>query len=665
MLSVNHGYFGYDQNYLFEDITLQLGDTSFVCISGKSGCGKTTLLKLLVGELRFNQGNVDYQGEELNQDNYEDFLFNHVSYIDQDGTFFNNMSIYQHFSFYGKLHGLKVDKLKVKEWLKQVNLTDIDIKKSPAVLSTGERKRLIIAVALMTGKDILILDEPTASLDYENKKVLITLLKSLSERMLVICTSHDKMVVEAANHHFVIDNKKITVQKTSLLENNEQKVKKERPKRLNYFRYKRLKERFLFSLIMVITGAMLVYLSWTCATSIAIKSQINDQSTANKNILFYKLADIRNSRGQWNYIRGTIDSDDYNYVKSIPGIKDLVPYYATFDTRNDSSKAAARFQFEYPDGTVKDCSFYSERMTNRDYVDHDWYMNIALRSYSSQQHIKVDGKEISGVYIDEELASYIGGDLTGGVLKASFAGWPISYYEDFRDYQESSGAEFKDVKFIEYNTRSIDLNFKIAGVIPSDVYYDGDSSEAGNYVNIYLPLEQYQDLIKTYDQGSIDIIETPLAYQIIYDQKDIDDIKVKVEQANESYRVNIPDDFSLAPETGKTSFTVMMVTMILILVIIILICYQSWIRKQEVRLLKREGLKKQIVKYFMQDYYLLTLIWIIILVIGLMICKMILGSFYDWQNFTIAWLSISLLMIAAIDVVARLVIGRIVRGEKR
>lgn len=665
MLSVNHGYFGYDQNYLFEDITLQLGDTSFVCISGKSGCGKTTLLKLLVGELEFSQGNVVYQDEELNQDNYKDFLFNHVSYIDQDGTFFNNMSIYQHFKFYGKLHGLKVDKLKVKEWLKQVNLTDIDIKKSPAVLSTGERKRLIIAVALMTGKDILILDEPTASLDYENKKVLITLLKSLSERMLVICTSHDKMVVEAANHHFVIDNKKITVQKTSLLENNEQKVKKERPKRLNYFRYKRLKERFLFSLIMVITGAMLVYLSWTCATSIAIKSQINDQSTANKNILFYKLADIRNSRGQWNYIRGTIDSDDYNYVKSIPGIKDLVPYYATFDTRNDSSKAAARFQFEYPDGTVKDCSFYSERMTNRDYVDHDWYMNIALRSYSSQQHIKVDGKEISGVYIDEELASYIGGDLTGGVLKASFAGWPISYYEDFRDYQESSGAEFKDVKFIEYNTRSIDLNFKIAGVIPSDVYYDGDSSEAGNYVNIYLPLEQYQDLIKTYDQGSIDIIETPLAYQIIYDQKDIDDIKVKVEQANESYRVNIPDDFSLAPETGKTSFTVMMVTMILILVIVILICYQSWIRKREVRLLKREGLKKQIVNYFMQDYYLLTLIWIIILVIGLMICKMILGSFYDWQNFTIAWLSISLLMIAAIDVVARLIIGRIVRGEKR
>lgn len=659
MLSVNHGYFGYDQNYLFEDITLQLGDTSFVCISGKSGCGKTTLLKLLVGEQEFTQGNVVYQDEELNQDNYEDFLFNHVSYIDQDGTFFNNMSIYQHFKFYGKLHGLKVDKLKVKEWLKQVNLTDIDIKKSPAVLSTGERKRLIIAVALMTGKGILVLDEPTASLDHENKKILITLLKSLSERMLVICTSHDKMVVEAADHHFVIDNKKLTVQKTPLLDNNEQKVKKERPKRLNYFRFKRLKERFLFSLIMVITGAMLLYLSWTCATSIAIKSQINNQSTANKNILFYKLADIRYSRVQWNYICGPIASDDFDYVKNIPGIKNLVPYYAAFDGVNKS------FQYEYPDGRVKECSFFSERMTNEDHVNHDWYMNIALRSYSPQQHIKVDGKEISGVYIDEELASYIGGNLNGGVLKARFNYWPINYHEEFSDYQEPSGAEFKDVKFIKYDTRSIDLSLKISGVIPSNVYYDGDSSEAGNYVNIYLPLEQYQDLIKTYDQGSIDIIETPLAYQIIYDQKDIDDIKVKVEQANESYRVNIPDDFSLVPETGKTSFTVMMVTMILILVIVILICYQSWIRKREVRLLKREGLKKQIVKYFMQDYYLLTLIWIIILVIGLMICKMILGSFYDWQNFTIAWLSISLLMIVVIDVIARLVIGRIVRGEKR
>lgn len=664
MLNVNHGYFGYNQDYLFEDINLQLGNSAFVCISGKSGCGKTTLLKLLVGELKFSQGNVVYQGEELNQDNYEDFLFNHVSYIDQDGTFFNNMSIYQHFRFYGKIHGIKVDKQKIKEWLKQVNLTDLDIKKSPAVLSTGERKRLIIAVALMTGKEILVLDEPTASLDHENKEILISLLKSLSERMLVICTSHDKAVIEAASHHLVIENKGLIEQKTELVDNNKQQVKKEKPKRLNYLRYKRLKERFLFSLVMVITGVMVLYLSWTCATSVAVKSQINDQSTANKNMLFYKLADIRNSRSQWNSIYGPIASEDVDFVKSISGIKDLVPYYATFDQRNNSTKATARFQFEYPDGTVKECSFYSERMTNKDYVDHDWYMNIALRSYSPEQHIKVDGKEISGVYIDEELASYIGGNLNSGVLKASFADWPVSYYEEYRDRQEPSGAEFKDVKSIMYQTKQIDLSFEIAGVIPSSVYYDGDSSEAGDYVNIYLPLEQYQDLIRKYDQGPIDIIETPLAYQIICDQKDIDDIKVKVEQANESYRVKLSEDINFVPDTGNTSFTVMMVTVVLLLVIIILICYQNWIRKQEVQLLKREGLKKQIIKYFMQDYYLLSLIWIIILIIGLLVCKSILGQMFDWQNFTIVWLSISLLMIIVIDVIARLVIGRVVRGGK-
>lgn len=655
MLKVNHGYFGYDQDYLFEDINLQLGDTSFVCISGKSGCGKTTLLKLLVGELKFSQGSIIYQDEELNQDNYESFLFNHVSYIDQDGTFFNNMSIYQHFRFYGKLHGIKVDKLKIKEWLEMVILTDLDIKKSPAVLSTGERKRLIIAVALMTGKEILVLDEPTASLDHENKESLITLLKSLSKRMLVIATSHDKAVVDAANHHLVIDNKNLIEQKTPRLSDNDQKLKKERPKYLNYFRFKRFKEKFLFSLIMMTAGVMLLYLSWSCATSIAVKVESDESTSTYERLTFHKLTDARRTDHEWSSFYGPIDSSDYDFVKSIPGVKEVIPYYTAFDGTD------TEFQFVYPDGTVKEYSFLNKKMSEK--YDKDWYMNIALRSYSPKQQIKVDGKEISGVYVDEELASYIGEDLNG-VLKVKFKFWPVSYYEKFSDYKDSSGAEFKDFKSIEYQQAPIDLSFEIAGVIPSDVYYDGDSSEAGNYVNIYVPLEQYQSLIKTYDQGPIDIVETPLAYRILCDQKDIDDIKVKVEQANELYRVKLLDDFSFTAKTGKTSFTLVMVTVILLLIIIVMIAYQNWIRKQEVRLLKREGLKTQVIKYFMQDYYLLTLIWIIILVVGMLISKTLLGQLFSWENFAVAWLGSSLLVIIVIDVIARLIIGHIVRGEK-
>ena len=123
------------------------------------------------------EGKIFYNEEEITENNKDDFLFYHVSYIDQDGQYLKNMTIYQHFEFYARLHHLSIDKELVKKYLDKVYLENIEIKKYPSYLSTGQRKRFLIALALMMKKDILILDEPTASLDTENKEKLIEVLK--------------------------------------------------------------------------------------------------------------------------------------------------------------------------------------------------------------------------------------------------------------------------------------------------------------------------------------------------------------------------------------------------------------------------------------------------------------------------------------------------------
>ena len=90
------------------------------------------------------------------------------------------------------------------------------------------RKRFLIALALMMHKDILLLDEPTSSLDNDNKKILIDLLKKLSQKILVVCTSHDDYLISQADQIYTIRDYQIikekeTVVKESLLEEQNHK----------------------------------------------------------------------------------------------------------------------------------------------------------------------------------------------------------------------------------------------------------------------------------------------------------------------------------------------------------------------------------------------------------------------------------------------------------
>ena len=223
MLRLEHVSLSYDKP-IFKNVDLHFPDTSLFCIHGKSGSGKTTLLNLLTFETPMQEGKIFYNEEEITENNKDDFLFYHVSYIDQDGQYLKNMTIYQHFEFYARLHHLSIDKELVKKYLDKVYLENIEIKKYPSYLSTGQRKRFLIALALMMKKDILILDEPTASLDTENKEKLIEVLKELSKDVLVVCTTHDEMILEAASQVCKIENYQINFEKTmSVIQKNKDK----------------------------------------------------------------------------------------------------------------------------------------------------------------------------------------------------------------------------------------------------------------------------------------------------------------------------------------------------------------------------------------------------------------------------------------------------------
>lgn len=167
MLEIKNIHIAFERT-LFNNAQIQFYDSSIHAIVGKSGSGKTTFLKSILHDSTYVQSKMYYNNVEVLEK--DDFVRNHVAYVDQLGSFFPNMTIKQHFQFYAEMKKEKVDANIMNQYLEKVNLYNININKLPSILSIGERKRLLIALALFCDKDIIILDEPTASLD---KKILI------------------------------------------------------------------------------------------------------------------------------------------------------------------------------------------------------------------------------------------------------------------------------------------------------------------------------------------------------------------------------------------------------------------------------------------------------------------------------------------------------------
>lgn len=119
------------------------------------------------------------------------------------------MSIKEHFQFYATLHKIEITQDLMMSTLALVHLDSININISPNKLSTGERKRFLLAIAILVGKNIIILDEPTASLDKKNIYLLIEILKELSTNGITfIIATHDQQIADVSHVVYRIENKK-------------------------------------------------------------------------------------------------------------------------------------------------------------------------------------------------------------------------------------------------------------------------------------------------------------------------------------------------------------------------------------------------------------------------------------------------------------------------
>ncbi|MEY8531963.1 ABC transporter ATP-binding protein [Blautia pseudococcoides] len=184
------------------DLTIRQGMFGLL---GPNGAGKTTLMKIIATLLQKSEGDVRVCGIDINNDREIRRL---IGYLPQDFSMYGNMSVYEAMDYLGVLSDLsgRERKERIPSLLEQVNLSD-DVKTKVRAMSGGMRRRLGIAQALLHEPKVLIVDEPTAGLDPEERVRFRNLLSETAKDRIVILSTHIVGDVEATCEDIAVLNK--------------------------------------------------------------------------------------------------------------------------------------------------------------------------------------------------------------------------------------------------------------------------------------------------------------------------------------------------------------------------------------------------------------------------------------------------------------------------
>lgn len=214
----------YGKNHALKDINLTIEKGMFGLL-GRNGAGKTTLMKVLATLLTPNSGEITVCDIPIEMASNVRSI---TGYLPQDFSMYGNMKVYEAMDYIGVLSGLKKQerKNKIPMLLEQVNLQNNANTKVKA-MSGGMRRRLGIAQAILHDPKVLIVDEPTAGLDPEERVRFRNLLCEIAEERIVILSTHIVGDIEATCENIaVLDEGKIIYQGTvaSLLELSNGKI---------------------------------------------------------------------------------------------------------------------------------------------------------------------------------------------------------------------------------------------------------------------------------------------------------------------------------------------------------------------------------------------------------------------------------------------------------
>ena len=181
--------------HALKGVSLEFRKSEFVSILGQSGCGKTTLLNIIGGLDQYTSGDLvinQKSTKEFKDRDWDTYRNHSVGFIFQSYNLIPHQTVLANVELALTLSGVSKEERRQRaiEALKTVGLGE-QIKKRPNQLSGGQMQRVAIARALVNNPDILLADEPTGALDSETSVQIMELLKSISDKKLIIMVTHN------------------------------------------------------------------------------------------------------------------------------------------------------------------------------------------------------------------------------------------------------------------------------------------------------------------------------------------------------------------------------------------------------------------------------------------------------------------------------------------
>ena len=201
----------FGENHVLKDFNLDLKQGENLVVLGKSGSGKSVLIKCLIGLLKPDSGSIKVLGSEMTQLSHSDLdkMRVKVGFLFQSNALYDSMTVRQNLEFPLRRHAIKTTKESMSELVKEA-LTNVGLyhtlNMKPSELSGGMRKRIALARTLILKPEIILYDEPTTGLDPVTGKEICNLILDIQKKYNTssIIISHDMNCVKMVSNSVIM-----------------------------------------------------------------------------------------------------------------------------------------------------------------------------------------------------------------------------------------------------------------------------------------------------------------------------------------------------------------------------------------------------------------------------------------------------------------------------
>lgn len=486
-----------------DNVSIKLGNSGLVAITGESGSGKTTLINLIAGVDSYEYGYIEVLGRDYSsfvKSEFDIFRNFNISHIHQDVNLIEDYTVYDNIAILLEYRGTNKTKIdnKVNYAIEELDLRELSHRKIKN-LSGGEKQRVAIARSIVSDSNIILADEPVVQLDSDSQEIIMKILRKISKTKLVVVVTHDEEIIRKfADRKMELCQGKII--SDSIIRVIEEKaiIEKESEFNTNIMMVFRAVIRDILStptrsLFMIITNALLmciIYLGFT----FFVTSDFIDNQTGESQVVYLQKRDRESFTESDIIILNDIQMEQYSLICSF---NYNFIYLNVIDNNLDNTS------FSFKKILVQSSSILFKRdliegnlpLTRNEVVTNSlWY------------HI---GDTINVVFNDQHIEEFIVTGLLDNDIVISDA--PIIYFNDLF-LGNNSNVINDQIFFSELMSNSFDVfvyirnsNYNLSGILIDDLsglksvilYVPEESDiEVEDVMTIVKPIDGYEITLK-------------------------------------------------------------------------------------------------------------------------------------------------------------------------